>query len=127
MLGRADLGNPRAEASSTMTEIQQILNTLRASVPLWDADSPTLTLETRPTVGKGDNVANRMKPLAAIKEFFTRKDSLTPDGGREVHTPELMELRKASLEGYNEVAQLCAAELGVELDVASQPAPQPTA
>jgi hypothetical protein len=51
-----------------------------------------------------------MKSIVAIKTYFQK------DGGREVTTAELMELRKAGQDGYNEVARLCANELGETLD-----------
>lgn len=57
-----------------------------------------------------------MKAIQCIKTFFERDDELSPGGGREVKTSELMELRKADQAGYNEVVKLCAVALGVELE-----------
>lgn len=50
-----------------------------------------------------------MSKLQAIKAFFN-----TP-GYRPVETKELYDFVKRDREGYNEVARLCAAALGVEL------------
>lgn len=53
----------------------------------------------------------KMKKLEAIKTYFAQGMD-----AREVTTAELMILRKSGPDNYNEVAELCAKELDVELE-----------
>ena len=50
-----------------------------------------------------------MSNVKAIQEFFTRKDMITPEGGRKVIMAEFKEL---SMEDRIELGELCRAELG---------------
>lgn len=52
-----------------------------------------------------------MKKMEAIKTYFGQGE-----GAREVTTKELMDFFKTDKPGFNEVAVLCAAALGVELE-----------
>ena len=53
-----------------------------------------------------------MGRIEAIKTFFERKDSISPNGGRKVSMTEFKALEQADRE---ELSQLAAAELGVEI------------
>ena len=54
----------------------------------------------------------KVTPVGAIREFFQR------DGGRAITTAEMQAL---SRDERVELGQLCAAELGVPLDLTSTP------
>lgn len=57
-----------------------------------------------------------MKKMEAMKTFFERDDAISPGGGQKVQNRELLDLKKADDDSYDELAELSAAELGVELD-----------
>lgn len=54
-----------------------------------------------------------MARITAIKTFFERSDSITPDGGRKI---TMDELRALSNDDRNELAELAARELGATID-----------
>jgi len=56
-----------------------------------------------------------MKKAQAIKEYFQQADKIAPDSGKKVEMAELKEMIKDKA-GYDELAQLAAEALGVELD-----------
>lgn len=59
----------------------------------------------------------KVKKMDAIKRFFEQKDAITPEGGRQITTAELLEFVRTDREGFRKLAELCAARLGVELDL----------
>lgn len=56
--------------------------------------------------------------VKAIKRFFEREDSITPNGGRKVEMDELKTVN-LSVEARNELATLAAAEMGMELETSN--------
>lgn len=58
-----------------------------------------------------------MKATDAIHGFFERQDAISPNGGRKVENRELLDYAQKNGPGSTrELGELCAAELGVELD-----------
>jgi len=55
-----------------------------------------------------------VSPIAAIKKFFERSDSVAPEGGRKCEITELKALSEAD---KLELGPLCAAALGMELQI----------
>jgi len=58
-----------------------------------------------------------MKAIEAIKTFFERADKIALSGGRPMPNSEILALGKGSEPGtIKEIAELCAAELGVTIE-----------
>lgn len=60
-------------------------------------------------------MSEKIKPAAAIKRFFERDDAFAPGGGRRISVDEVKALTG---EQRQELAKLCAEQLGLSLDIA---------
>ena len=54
-----------------------------------------------------------MNRITAIKTYFEQDDKVSPGGGRRV---EMAELKALTSEERDELGELCAVALGIELD-----------
>lgn len=58
-----------------------------------------------------------MRSIEAIKTFFERKDTITPNGGRPVSNQEILKYARENPVGATRaLAEMCAVELAVTID-----------